>query len=203
MCPRPTTTHLVSGRIQSAALASPLRMEIIGFFENRRELSVRDVAERLGRPVSSMYFHVKKLVQAGLLIQGSTRGTGSGAEVLYRAVADRIALQVNPRSASSVHATVLAMRALLRQVGREFETACRSPSHFAGQCEGDAIGRRQRVWLTRQDAEQVRERLDAVERFLITRNGKPGGVEYTWTSLLIPVAKPRRRAVKLRNQQKP
>ncbi len=187
-----STTHVVRGQRQRAALASPLRMEIIGLFEYGRALSVRDMADRLGRPVASLYFHVHKLVGAGLLVEGDQRGSGPAAEVLYRAVADRIALLVNPRSPDSVDAVVKSVRALLRQVGREFENACRSASHHATMPAQDAAARRQRVWLTPQDAAEARRMLDSVERFLVRKSRKSGGTEHTWTSLLLPVAAPRR-----------
>ena len=169
-------------------------MEIIGLFEYGRALSVRDMADRLGRPVASMYFHVHKLVGAGLLVEENMRGTGPAAEVLYRTVADRIALLVNPRSPASVDAVVKSVRALLRQVGREFENACRTASHFATMPGQDAAARRQRVWLTQEDAAKARRLLDGVERFLACRSRQSGGTEHTWTSLLLPVAGPRRPA---------
>lgn len=197
-----STTHVVAGKLQREALGSPLRIEIIGFFEYGGMLSVRDIAERLGRPVASMYFHVHKLVRAGLLVEGPKRGTGPAAEVLYRAVADRIALQVNPRSPASVDAVVRSVRALLRQAGREFESACRSSSHWAAESGQDAAGRRQRAWLTAEDAAEARRRLDGVERFLASRSRKSGGSEHTWTSLLIPVATSRRSVGKKKNGEK-
>ncbi|MCG3130563.1 MAG: hypothetical protein FLDDKLPJ_01328 [Phycisphaerae bacterium] len=184
---RTTSTHVVTDRAQREALASPLRLEIIGHFEHGRELSVGDVARRMGRPAASMYFHVHKLVGAGLLVEGAARGRGPATEALYRAVADRIALQLNPGSAASVEAASRTVRALLRQAGREFERACRSGTLPERMFPQATTGRRQRVRLSGVDAAEARRRLDAVERFLIRRNRKSGGIEHTWTSLFIPV----------------
>jgi DNA-binding transcriptional ArsR family regulator len=163
---RQPTTHLVTGKHQRRALASPLRLEIIGYFEHGRELSVMEVAERLGRPAASLYFHVHKLVRAGLLVEGKIRGRGPSAEVVYRAVADRIALPVNDDAPGGRRAIVTMVRALLRQVGREFEAACRSP-YLLATIPPQGIGRRHRAWLTATDAAEARRRLEAIERFLI------------------------------------
>ena len=196
------TTHVASNEIQRKALASPLRLEIVSFFEHGRELSVRDVANRLGRPVASLYFHVHKLVRSGLLVESATRGSGPAAEVLYRAIAERIALPVHSSSPAAMDAVVKAIRALLRQVSREFETVCRTPDLIARQGGAQAVGRRQRVWLTNEDAAEVRKRLDAVERFLMQRSGAPGGTEYTWTSMFLPVIRRRQPGGQLKGKGK-
>jgi len=192
MAPYRPTTHVVSSPIQREALASPLRLEIVSFFEHGRELSVRDVAARLDRPIASLYFHVHKLVRSGLLVESSSRGRGPAQEMLYRAVADRIALPVDPRSTDAFNAAVKSVRALLRLVGREFESACRTPGVLSGQDGLQASGRRQRAWLNDKDADEVRKRLDALERFIIRRSRKSGGAEYTWTSMFLPAVRPRR-----------
>ncbi len=194
MAQRKMTTHIVTSRAQRNTLASPLRLEIIGFFEHGGQLTVRDVAEKLKRPIASMYFHIHKLVKAGLLVEVSTRGNGRSAEIVYGAIADRIAIQLNPRSPTSVNAAVTAVRSALRQVSREFEAAVCSSALKDSLKEDDVAVRRQRVWLTAEDAVEARKRLDAIERFLMRKSCLAMGDEYTWTSLLIPVASTRRSA---------
>ena len=189
--PRRPTTHMVKDRTQLRALASPLRLEIVGLFESGHELSVSEIAARLGRPVASMYFHVRKLERVRLLVESGSRGQGRAAEAVYRTIADRIAVPLDPRRPVSVATAVKTLRSILRQAGREFEAL----AHTGAVSHGLVVGRRQRVWLSEADAAEARRRLDAFEAFLVSASKQSAGSEHVWTSLLVPLIKTQSAAV--------
>ena len=55
----------VSTPEQQSALASPLRLEILGLFTARESMSISEMAEQMGRPPGSLYYHVDLLEEAG------------------------------------------------------------------------------------------------------------------------------------------
>ena len=60
-------TLLIRSNEQRRAIASPLRLELIGVFVDHEPLSVAQIAQRMGRPATAIHYHVRLLVKAGLL----------------------------------------------------------------------------------------------------------------------------------------
>ena len=81
-------TLLLRSDEQRRAIASPLRLELIGLFIEREALSVAQIAQRMGRPATAIHYHVRLLEKAGLLRRAGERRSGSRSEALYRPVAE-------------------------------------------------------------------------------------------------------------------
>ncbi|WP_199434666.1 ArsR/SmtB family transcription factor [Qaidamihabitans albus] len=70
---------------EAKALAHPLRLRILRLC-GHRELTNKELADRLGRDPGTVLYHVRQLVDAGLLEQAPVRTGDSGAlEKPYRA----------------------------------------------------------------------------------------------------------------------
>jgi predicted ArsR family transcriptional regulator len=69
------------------AIRSPVRTRILEIAIAQAPVSVRDIADRMGRSPASMYHHVKMLQAAGLLREAGSAGHGREAERLYAPVA--------------------------------------------------------------------------------------------------------------------
>jgi DNA-binding transcriptional ArsR family regulator len=52
-----------------AALASPLRMELIGALRTHGPASIRELAAQLDRPADGLYHHVRTLLKAGIVVE--------------------------------------------------------------------------------------------------------------------------------------
>ena len=84
------TIHTIEGEAQRQAISSPLRLEILGYFSAERSLSVREVAERMGRPATAIHYHVRLLEESGLLVRTGERRDGRRREAEYAKVAEAI-----------------------------------------------------------------------------------------------------------------
>ena len=84
--------HTIKGEAQQRAISSPLRLEILGYFSAGRPLSVREIAERMGRPATAIHYHVRLLEQSGLLTKTGERRHGRRREAEYSMVAEAIAV---------------------------------------------------------------------------------------------------------------
>ena len=72
----------IDNEAQLEALQSPMRMRVLN--AARKPLSVREIAEKLGVPVTRLYYHVNLLHEAGFLEVVHTRKSGARLEKLYR-----------------------------------------------------------------------------------------------------------------------
>jgi DNA-binding transcriptional ArsR family regulator len=123
MMKKPKANLIVSGPDQRAALASPLRLEIIGLFTNLEPLSIADMAELMGRTAGSLYHHVSILEKAGLLRRTGSRPKGKRHEALFGPVASRIELDAPLGDADAAAHAVKAIAAAFRMTERDLEAA--------------------------------------------------------------------------------
>lgn len=71
-----------------AALYDPIRYRIFRALETPR--SMAELADEIGRPANRLYYHVRLLVEAGLVRQVGTRPSGRHTERVYGRAAARI-----------------------------------------------------------------------------------------------------------------
>src|SRR5512143_3008332 len=68
------------------ALISPVRQEIVDTIESiGGDVAVADIAAQLGRPADGLYYHLRRLVNAGVLREGADPGDDRGRR--YRTAA--------------------------------------------------------------------------------------------------------------------
>lgn len=163
-------TYIIRREEQRKALSSPIRMEILGQFTAHEEMSIAEVAERMGRPPSSLYYHFRLLEQVGLLIPAGTRPAGKRQEALYRPVARRLAMPASP-SGVGVESAMKTMSAAFRMAERDMEAALTSGSARTDGADRNFFGTRLHARLNRAALAEVNKHLRAVERIL-QREGK-------------------------------
>ena len=122
-------THIIDGEAQHRAIASPLRLEIIGCFAVGHALSVKEIAERMGRPPSAIHYHVRLLVRSGLLVKCGMRSDGRRHAAEYRPVADVIAVLGSPERVDEAgrQTGLKTMAAAFRMAERDMKAALAAP----------------------------------------------------------------------------
>ncbi|GAA4417157.1 hypothetical protein GCM10023148_14960 [Actinokineospora soli] len=105
---------------EAKALAHPLRLRILRLCW-QKELTNKQLADRLDRDPGTVLFHVRKLIAAGLLEQAEVRTGESGAlEKPYRAKARSWWLEDPPGTgAEAAFAPIEALQEELRAAGPE------------------------------------------------------------------------------------
>lgn len=176
-------------REQREALTSPLRLEILGQFTGPTPLSVRDLAERMGRTPHSIYYHVHLLARVGLLREVGLRPGGAGrGEALYRPVQDTIRVDsAEPGAEDTIRRT---MAAAFRMAQRDLDSALESASRRA-PADPPGLATRLHFRATPRTVKDVRRHLqaaiDIVQRE--ARSGARGttGSMYSLTLALLPL----------------
>jgi predicted ArsR family transcriptional regulator len=103
------SSHRVRRIEELRALASPERQELVLAMQGRPALSVRELAELLGRLPVSLYYHLRELERVGLVVCTGTRPSEKGAEALYRLPARGLTIRPDARGPAEV--------AALRKIG--------------------------------------------------------------------------------------
>ena len=189
---KPDKTMKASGRDQKSALASPLRLEIIGLFTSREPLAIADMARLMGRPAGSLYHHVGILEKAGLLKRVGTRPKGKRHEALFQPAASRIEMDGDDGGEDSAQLAVKTMAAAFRMAERDLEAALNT-----GNCrqEGPArnlMATRVHMRVSPQVLAKINEHLQALEDLLNAEatpdpEPSPGDQYLSLTLALLPL----------------
>jgi AcrR family transcriptional regulator len=183
-------TYIIRREEQRKALSSPMRMEILGQFTTLEGMSIAEVAERMGRPPASLYYHFRLLEQVGLLLAVGTRPAGKRQEVLYRPVAPRFAMPARS-SGSGAEAAMKTMSTAFRMAERDMEAALTSGAARSDGADRNFFGTRLHARLDRATLAEVNKHLKAIERILMRESKKqrvPEDAQYcSLTLALLPL----------------
>ncbi len=168
-----------------AALASPLRMEILQEFEGVDGLTVRELATRIGRPQESLYYHVKKLVAIGALVEVERNLKGKRWESVYGPAGSRF--EVDPGSEGDSEVLGRLTGALMRSAARELKSAVDDGVLAEKNCR--PLVRRVRARLTAADLDRIEKLFGEIEAICVRRKRQGSGRLFAVTSLLVPVEK--------------
>ena len=81
--------HLLS-QIQLDSLSSPIRLAIIQRLEIDKQATAHELAQKMGRSVTSLYHHLKQLEEVGLLYVASERPGVRRPEAVYAMAVGRL-----------------------------------------------------------------------------------------------------------------
>ncbi len=171
---------------QFESLSSPTRIRILKLCHE--PLSVRQIAERLGVPVTRLYYHVNLLEDAGFLHVVHTRKSGARIEKLYRVAGQTIT--PGPELIDNVDDVDAAARALTSIViePARIEAEQALVKRLEGEEQSMDLGRTV-ASLTPDEVEELASRLRAiVTDFMAGRqdSDSPDTLEYTLTYALLP-----------------
>ena len=188
---RPKTLTLRSDE-QRRALASPLRLELIGLFVDPEPLSVARIAERMGRPATAIHYHVRLLEKAGLLRSAGEQRSGRRNERLYRPVAEVFAMDP-PRETTSgdAEAAIKALSIAFRMAVGDMKAALGDTSTRSSGPRRNFFGGRFHCRLSKADLAQLNRHLRAIEKMLSrapkTQELSPSDTFVSLTLALMPL----------------
>jgi DNA-binding transcriptional ArsR family regulator len=174
-------TGRITGKSAIAALASPVRQEIIDTVEALGSATIAELAVQLGRPADGLYYHVRRLVRAGLLV-----GNGSG----YRTPPATGPLRLDyDRDPAAVRRVIASM---LRIARRDFDAGfagatTRGPrrSLWAGRVTG---------WVGARELAEINMLIARLDKLLHRPRRRGADQLASWCFVLAPLAaRPARR----------
>src|SRR5689334_18235710 len=106
--------HIIHSDQQLSALASAARQEIVDVLAQMGTVSVGEIAAALGRPADALYYHLRALKRAGLVLQVGVQRGGGRPEALFRTVAPELRLRYEPRNQGNRRAITAIVGSMLR-----------------------------------------------------------------------------------------
>lgn len=178
---------------QMRVMGSPLRIEIVGTFQNYGSLSIRELAAKLERPADGLYHHVRQLTANKILRAESTRKVGRREEIVYALTAPRFGYESAVKSPAMQQAMLTSANAVLRLAAREFRHAVLAEGLAAEKTRGSSFPKRgklsrQKSWLTEDDLRKLHEMLNEIDTFLRVRLKERKGKPMVLTTVMAPVA---------------
>lgn len=166
------TTMTASGTDQRAALASPLRLEILGLFTSSDPLAISDMAPLMGRSAGSLYHHVGILEKAGLLVRTGTRPKGKRHEALFRPAADRIEMEAQPAEGEKDELAVKAMAAAFRMAERDMAAALDAGRYRQDGADRNFFALRVHLRVSPNVLRKLNKHLKTIEDLLLAEAAK-------------------------------
>ncbi len=114
-------TYWVIKPDQLQCLTSPIRGDIIDHLVGRGPMAIKQIAASLGRQPSSIYYHIEKLLEVGLIEEAGRQVVNRRTEILYKTPGKKMRVKkalANPDNRDVITQTVFG---LLRQSQRDFE----------------------------------------------------------------------------------
>ena len=105
---------------QIECLVSTTRMDIVDHLAGRGAMSIKEIAQAVGKKPSALYHHIEKLLEAGLIREEGARTVNRKQEKLYATPSRRMRLK--RALGDPAHAEVMQriVGSLARQAERDF-----------------------------------------------------------------------------------
>jgi hypothetical protein len=151
-----------------SALVSTVRQEIVDTIESiGGEVAVADIAAQLGRPADGIYYHVRRLVDSGVLREGDDPGDGRGRR--YRTAAQRgkrVQLKYGRGSRANNATVAKVVGGLLRTAARDFNGALRGGEAIGEGSLRDLWASRLKGWVADDDLGEINRLLARLSQLL-------------------------------------
>jgi predicted transcriptional regulator len=160
-------TLLLRSDEQRRAIASPLRLELIGVFVEREPLSVAQIAQRMGRPATAIHYHVRLMEKAGLLRRAGEQRSGSRTEALYRPVAEVFELdQSGDAKSGDPAAAIKTLSIAFRMAVGDMKAALEDSSARYSGPQRNFLGARAHCRLSKTELAELNRHLRHIEKML-------------------------------------
>ncbi len=172
-CPPPSAGFIVREPAQVRALASPVRQEIVDALVAAGACSISDLAQHLGRAPDALYFHVRRLVKVGLVIERERRKDGRHAWAVYDLPGRPVRLSYQPPNKPRDLTRVIA--SAIRLSSRDFARAMSDSGYLDPDVPPSGPrrvwGGRAKGWLTDDQLSRVNALIE--EAMAIVRDSGP------------------------------
>jgi predicted transcriptional regulator len=177
---------------QRRAVGSPLRLEILGLFTERKPLSVAQMAQGMGRPATAIHYHVRVMEKAGLLRRAGRKSGARRPEVLYIPTADVFKMEHRrdePEVTAAAALKTLSMA--FRMAERDMQAALTNPKSKSSGPYRNIYGGRMHCRLAKQDLAELNRHLRDIEKLLLrankSREPSPSDTFVSVTMALMPL----------------
>jgi DNA-binding transcriptional ArsR family regulator len=172
---------------QLEALTLPIRTEIMETVSYIGPCSVSDLARHLGAKRPVLHFHVRKLLDTGLLLEAGTRGEGQRRENLYRTPGTPMYVVYDRDDPENVAITTQYARNILARAQRLLAQAFESGRICTGGDGRDTYAAQLTAWLTDEELATVNELIEQLHEVMKPSEPSDAKRLHTLTLALAPI----------------
>lgn len=183
---RPPDEETISDPEQILALCSPVRHAIHQVVLAQGEASIREIGEQLGKKPASLYRHIDRLVEVGLLIEGGTRSTSRRDAKTYSSKLEFF--RYRDRSPEMVGAIAAFARASLKEAGAALTRTFERGDAVLPVPERDTFIGSPSGWLDKDQLRALNEHIDAIIELMANKPRREGTKRVTISMGMFPSA---------------
>lgn len=180
--------YIIRSRKQLDALKAAARQELLDVLSSMGTVSVAELAVALDKPADSLYYHLRILQKAGLVVEDGTREDAGHNERLYRAVASDLRLAYRPGPQGNAEMITPIVDSMLRLTSRDFKAAFTDATTVVEGPQRELWATRTTGWLTEQQVEELNQHLASMQQTTVSSPPRDGGERlYALTMVLTPL----------------
>ena len=192
--------HRIESSAQLRTLASAARQEIVDVLYRMGTVSVAELAATLGRPADALYYHLRALMRAGLVVSERSGRKRGRDETLFRTIAPELQLEYSSTDPKRVRSTSAIVSSMLRLGMRDFRRSLAAGTARLARPGRELWALRATGWLTPADIEQVNGKMQTLRDAVWKPKGK--GRLYGITILLTPLDQRARKSRNVPNKKR-
>lgn len=190
--PQLKAQYIIDSKKQLTALASAARQEILDVLVQVGTVSVAELAVTLDRPPDGLYYHLRILIQAGLVDSVGGRRTNRRREGLFRAVARDLRIDYKLSRQRNAKTLTAVIGSMLRLGIRDFRTAIRNDEVIVSGKRRELWASRKTGWLEKKELKGILDSIERVGQSVARPSGS--GQLYGITILFTPLNRRRGRS---------
>jgi len=154
------------------ALANPIRWEILDAVSALQECSVAQIAEFTARARTSLYPHIQRLIECGLIFESGTRLMGKRYEQLYKPRAFTIGTRFNQDDPDNLDYHATFAKALARLLSRKHLKSAKEPGANPRTDQRNHHCGGHSVWVNKEQLAKLNTMIDELWDFC--ESSRPG-----------------------------
>lgn len=174
---------------QFKALRSAIRQEVVDVMESLAPCTIASLADRLGRPAASLYFHVRALQRVGLIKTVGVEGDGRDKAALYALPAKRLRLSYDTEPKTRQRQVGPIADSLLRLARRDVKRGLSSAGTTVSGPARQLWVLRARGWLTPSELQRLNRQLAAISELISSGKERRGAAPIALAFALAPAIK--------------
>ncbi len=148
-----------------------MRHEIHQVVLSQGEASIREIAEQMGKKPASLYRHIDKLVEVGLLLDIGTKSTSRRDAKVYTTKLEF--MRYRPRKPEMVEALGEFARASLKDTGQKITKSFDQGDAILPVPHRDVMVGSPAGWLDDEELAELNEHIDAIIELMANKPRKP------------------------------
>ena len=176
--------HVLASKRELRALTSPARQELVDVLQQIGAASVSELGHILARPADALYYHLRVLERAGLVVESTERTPSGKKRATFRLVAERLYLDYRAGRQADPAAVPAIVNGMLRLGMRDFRTAAADPKTVVSGPRRELWAARRMLWMSSEDVAKVNR---LIESFGGKSKRRPRGRLFALTIVLVPL----------------